>query len=170
MNAIHEAESYKAIGGYHAITVRLISALQTGKPGDEKTDAELSEVAGFPTSVGGKGYAYLCSAIRYCDRLGVVWQRVKSEGKIVCLNGGEVLARSGGDVRHIGRTARRSAGRLALVDTTSLPQQDRPRALAIGAQLGAIMLMSKPEATKRLASQPGAPQIGDALRMFGKGE
>jgi len=95
---------------YSPITAHLISALKDGKPGDELTDADLAEVCGHPTAPGQAGYSYLATAIKYCRRYeGVVWQRIRGEGTLRCLNGVEKRGYTKGGRDRIRRQARRNS-------------------------------------------------------------
>ena len=164
-----EQTAVKAIGGYHPITVKLINYLETGKRGNSHDDSEINNIAGIPCGVNEKGYGYLSSAIKYCEKFGVIWQRQRKENKILCLNENEIFERSRNDLGRVRRHTRRASNRLSSVDPNNLSPDKRPSALALAAQLGAIILMSKNDTTKKISSASTAvPQIEDVMKIFNK--
>ena len=165
-----EQSSVRVINGYHPLTVKLISALEHGNPGDIYTDEQLTELIGVRTGVGGKGYGYLMSAMRYCERSGVTWQRVPGTGTIVCQTPMEIVKRTTGDIGRVRRTAKRAAGRLGNTDTAGMADFDRKRAYALAAQLGAIAMLSKGTSTKAIEARVADTmlQIGETLKIFEK--
>jgi hypothetical protein len=161
-------QEVKNIGSFHPATMALVQELGNGKPGDEKTDIELGEIIGSPVGSGCSGYGYLQSAIRYCERNGVVWRRVRGCKKLSCLNGLETVEMTTNDLRSLRRKSTRAAARLSTVAPDDIPQDKRPMALALSAQLGAIALMARTDSTKKLlGSNQSKPQIGDAFKLFG---
>jgi hypothetical protein len=161
------SDQVRQIGPYHPITVRLITELEKGKQGDSKTDDELCKIAGMSVAVKDKGYSYLMSAIRYCERLGISWQRQVKQNKILCQTGEEIVERSRADLRVVRKRTRRSLNRISSVDPSSIPENKRADAMALSAQLGAIGLLSRNESTKKLLIiNSTAPQLGDAAKLF----
>ena len=160
-------QSVKSVPGYHPLTVRLIEMLKGGKPGDEISDGTLTEVIGLHTASGEKGYAYLMSAIRHCERNhSVVWRRVKGEGIVMCLNPMEVIELTHGDVSSIRRKARRGSRRLYGIQQEQIPIAERPQCNALAAQLGFIASISTDSATKKLAGKTEQPKLAEALELF----
>lgn len=157
----------KYLTGFHPITCKLISKMESGKPGDQLSDSDLTEIAGIPIGVNEKGYSYLLSAIRHLEKAGVVWQRIRDGQKIICLNPLEKVERTGSDIRRIRKITHRSARIIGSISPDELPKDKRVYASAMSAQLGAIALMSKTESTKKLAGNTqSVPQIGDAFKLF----
>lgn len=152
----------------HPIRITLAAKLKEGKPGDSLTDTELSIIAGVVVGPDTSGGRYLLGAMRDVERAGVVWQRVKSENKIVCQSGQEVLHRTLNDVKLIGRRARRSSLRISSVDVNCLSPAEKPAAYGVSAAIGAIALISKPETSRRMIKNAnGGPlEIGDAMKIF----
>jgi len=160
--------STRAIGQHHPITVLLIEHLTKSKVGDFESDISMQRLCGLPVGVNQKGYGYLQSAIRYLEKTGIVWKRIPTKEGIKRQEPEEIIERTQNDLRCISRKTRRSSGRLSHgVDVSALPQEKRPIALALAAQLGAMQLIGRTDSTKKLMNATGTPQIGDAMRIFG---
>ena len=164
---VMDQQSVKAVPGYHPLTIRLIDLLKGGVPGDEKTDAQLTETINMDTAVGGKGYGYLASAIRHCEKgCGVVWRRICKENKIRCLNPREILELTHCDIGGIRRRARRGSQRIYGIKQDEIPAVERPQYNAVAAQLGFIASISTNSATKKLEGKTEQPKLADALQLF----
>ena len=164
---MNEQQSVKSVPGFHPLTVRLIDKLKGGTVGDEIPGATLAEIIGMSTDVGMRGYGYLMSAIRHCERShSVVWRRVRGECKILCLNAKEVMELAHSDVNGIRRRARRGSRRLYGIQMEQIPAVDRPQCSALAAQLGFIASVSTNSATKKLAGKTEQPKIAEALQLF----
>ena len=160
-------QSVKAVPGYHPLTVRIIDMIKSGKPGDEISDAKLTEIIGMSTDVGEKGYGYLMSAIRHCERThSVVWRRIRGTGKILCLNPMEIIELTQGDIGNIRRKARRGSRRLYGIEQEQIPISNRPACNALAAQLGFIASISTDTATKKLTGKTEQPKLTEALELF----
>ena len=160
-----EALDVKRIGNLHPITIRLVRLLESGKPGDEKTDIELNKAATVDVTAK-ENHHYLYSAIRHIESTGTVWRRIPKESKIRCLNDIEKTECCGQAVKHIRKTAKRNARVLAFVTPDNLPADKKATAMALSAQLGAITLFAKKDTTLKLSSQQSVPQIGDVMKIF----
>src|SRR5687768_8271292 len=78
--------------GVGITAAKLIECLATLDTGDQRTDEQLAEVCGKPTSSGKEGYAALQTAIRYVRKHhGKVIERIWGANAVKCLNGGEVV-------------------------------------------------------------------------------
>lgn len=147
-----EVSSFEARAGFAPATCRLIDALKNGVPGDTITDARLMEICGAPCRPNTKGYSYLMSAIRFCERDGVFWKRIKSGGEIRCLNACEKLNVCEGDRKHISRVARRSVRRLGSIDAGQLPLDRVKQYQTQLAQAGTLALFADSRTTRKIES------------------
>jgi hypothetical protein len=130
---------------------RLAFLLSDGKPGDEFTDDELSTVAGVDCGVGGKGRSAVYSAVKHVRGAhDTWWRRVAKEGLIRCLDAAGRVGYADGEVRHIGRTARRAVKAVSLPD---VPQELVARRDVVLAQVGAIATLASAKTLKRLTGE-----------------
>jgi len=101
-------ESFRS--GFSIHTSRLIDVMNAGKIGDMFTREKLSEIAGVDVSPEQKGYGYVQSAIRYCERQGKVWRWSKADTCYRCLDAKDaanlVCARTASAHRFTGRSLR----------------------------------------------------------------
>ena len=141
------------IPGVTACTMKLIDRLKDGEPGDTFTDEELTKVGGRETKVGGNGYNNLMSALRYCVRHGVRWDRVREENRIRCLDDEERLVASHRDTHITHRRANRDLQKLRTVNPENLPEAKRPDFNALVAQQGTIAAFSSGKTTKRMMAK-----------------
>lgn len=148
-------------------TSLLIECLKGGESGDEVTDEELFEICHKATVSGANGYGNLQSAIRYCLRQGVVWQRVRGEDKIRCLDGPEKLARAEFDKRGIRRRAKRSVRVLGSIDREKDfdNDQDRRRFDVHFAQQSTIAVLADSYTTRKLEAKT-KPEPVDRSRLL----
>ena len=168
---MNQQEPIKVIGNFSPLTITLTNELIKGKKNDEYTDQQLIEItSGVAVAPQEKGYNALLSAIKLCERQGVVWKRLRGAKKILCQNSREIIKRSEADLRHVGKTSRRSSRRLSFVDPDELPLHEKSSALALAAQLGSISLISRADTTRKLAdnNNESVPQIEDVLKLFKK--
>lgn len=141
------------IRGPNLATIKLREALKDGRPGDTKTDEELKGICGKNTRVGGDGYVYLISAIKFCEtNYNVVWQRITSANAIKCLTPEEIRATTEGKRKHIHRTAKRGARQLATA-LEGLPEAERQVHLTAMAHLGALAQFSSTKTQKQLIAR-----------------
>jgi len=160
-------QSVIAVPSYHPNTVLLIGKLNSGKYGDVFTDKELTEFVDSDTSAGGKGYGYLMSAIRYCERYhNIVWRRIRGEGKILCLDPIEILELSHGDITKIRKQARRGSKRLFGINQEEIEVHERPQFNAAAAQLGFIASFSSGKTTKKLMGKCEQPKLDNIVELF----
>jgi hypothetical protein len=148
-----DVTSFRNFASYHPCTSKLIAVLKGGAPGDEKTDDELSGVCGLSTEVGGLGYHYLLSAMRFADRQGVQWQRVRGAGTIKCLTGIERMDTADRDRRHVVKVATRTVRRLSGVNRDELPEPEKRRLDVTRAQLSAVALFGRQSTTKKIENK-----------------
>ena len=128
-------------------------------PGAETTDEVTTEACGRDTRVGGDGYNYLLSAIRWCRRnRRVNWERIRGANRLRCLNAYDTLESVKRDRRIIGKKARVGIQKLGNVSADELSPEDRPKFNVEAAQLGMLALAAAEKTTKRLTEQDGAPQ------------
>jgi len=147
-----EVKRFQIVPGMSARTSKLIELMKDGKDGDILTDESLTEIAGVEVSVGGAGYSYLQSAVRYCtNNHKLVWQRIPKTGTIKCLGPQETVRAADRDMKHAGRTARRGIKKLKTIDSQKLNVQDTTKYLTSRAQLGVIAAASSGDTTKRLS-------------------
>ena len=166
-----EVRSFEARAGFAPATCRLIDALKDGKPGDSMTDAELADICGLPCKPKAKGYSYLMSAIRYCEKDGVFWKRIKAGNELRCLDAGEKLNVCEGDRKHISRVARRSVRRLGSIDVKELPADKMKQYHTQIAQAGTMALFADSKTTRKIASETEKQPIDrdKVIELFTKG-
>ena len=160
------------LGGMRQATVKLIEKLKTGKPGDTATDAELTEACGKSTrpcepdtKLPGEGYAYLLSAIRYCEReYGVVWRRVHGEEHIQVLNNAGKLGLASSHRKHVHRMAKRTMRVLGSVVPSELDDEAKRDFLSMSAMHGALATLTTSKAVKKLKA--GEPVVADPKRLL----
>lgn len=144
--------SLPVIGGLSVFTVKLIEKLKSMEIGDTATDEELGELCGRTTAVGGRGYNSLRTAMRYVRRhFGVVIERCHRQGRVKRLGDEETITSSKGDLRSIRRRSATAMQKLAAVDRKSLDGEPLQEFNALVAQTGTLQVMSRNDATKRLA-------------------
>ena len=166
-----DTENRPVFSGKSIFTIKLIDELKGGKPGDTRTDEELTSVCGRDTSVKGKGYASLCSAIRHCRKnYGVTWERINRGNAIRCLNAEETVGSVSRDRSTVHRRAKVAIQKLgnaaAIAEATMKPQIH-----LISAQMGALASFSSTAATKRLearADKVSEPELGKLLEAMMK--
>lgn len=146
----NEVKRFRAIPGYHPMTLKLIEYLGEKNPGDFMTDDELAEVAGAQTKPGGEAYAYLLSAIRWQRKAGKDFQRVRDGGGIKCLEATETDDAVKSEARAIHRKTGRTLIRAETVDVQKLPDDRRSAFLARTSQLSALYGLSADRVTKKL--------------------
>jgi hypothetical protein len=164
-----EASKLNLVPGYNPLTVVLIERLKSGQPGDVCTDKELTAMIGLDTSVGGNGYCYLQSAIKYVEKyFTAVWRRMIGQKKIMCLNPVEKIGLTQSTISQIGKKSRRTLCILNKVKQDEIPDDMRPTCNALAAQIGFIGAISSNKTTAKLieSNKSTAPQIGETLSMF----
>ncbi len=153
-------------GAMRLATVKLIEVMSKGSPGEVLTDERTSVISGHDTHVGGNGYGYLCSAIRYCLREhGVVWRRVRGEARIECLSDDQKIDLADWERRGINRRTRRSMRTLGSVDPSRLSDEKRKEHLVLAAVCGTLLETSSPRTIKRLGGD-GTPKALDMSRLL----
>lgn len=137
-------------------SIKLISRLETGSIGDSITYRELSGICGRDVSQG-PGSGNLNTAKKYCLRhKGLLWQTVRGEKRIQCLDeAGKLVA-----AESKGRGAHRMHGRIltiaAAVNPKELPPDGRLRHYALTSIAAMCRLCSGGKAIKKLEAQNGA--------------
>lgn len=153
---------------YSTRTSLLIERLNGGVPGDIATDAELSEIAGTNVREG-MGMSALRSAMRFCLLHGVVWQRVRGEGLIECLDADGKIAYSDGQFRGICRKAGVATQVLGSINRDELTESRRREFDARFVQAGTLFLFANGNTTRSLADRSVSKPVDQAavLRLFG---
>lgn len=154
------------IHSYHPCTSSLIDKLKDGKPGDTLTNAQLSTIAGANIE---EKTGYLYSAIRYCTaNHKVLWQRVRGQEKIVCLNDTEILAASKGDVKRVRKLASRGQRKLYIVDQSQLTEEQIRDFRSTVVQLGVFKLFGSKGMKDKLIEDgsKSLPKISDLRKVF----
>lgn len=136
---------FNHVPGMGRVTSILLNTLAT-TASDEITDAALSEVAGVNVGVGHKGYANLNTAIRRCYQdNGVLWQRVRGEGRIKRIaDNKEFVAVGHRGTRSIRRISRRTASKLLCA------KERTPELNMMTAQLGILGRMATKKTVKQI--------------------
>jgi hypothetical protein len=153
---MNETKEFTAIPHLHVATSLLIEKMHVGRMGDVLSDQELTALCGHSTAVGGEGYGYLQTAIKYCRRVGIVWERVRGIAAIKCLNNEERVASARGGIDHIQRVGKRALATMASVEVAKLPAGMGSEHYAQMSALGFVMTYSQPKTLKMLAANPGA--------------
>jgi hypothetical protein len=133
-----DTTAFQAIPQFSVESQILISILKDGNPGDIKTDEELTKACQRDTSTGGKGQGALVTAIRYCERQGIIWQRQRKAGHILCLNGAEILNVADSAKRHIKKTSTRTLRKLAAFKSDGMTDAGRARHIQSVATFGTL--------------------------------
>ncbi len=104
------------VSNYSVTTRILIDFLERGRPGDMVSDLVLSAKCGRDTRPGSDGYGNLLTAIKHCERQGVVWRRDRGLCRIVCLTGLECVTYAKETRLHVRRASKRALARLGGVE------------------------------------------------------
>lgn len=162
------AKQFRVIPGMSATTALLVQHMRKCRPGDEFTDEELREICGQGCSPGQRGYANLQTAIKYCEREGVVWGRIRKGGKIKCLEPDEVMSGAEGSLKHIRRKARRTTLQLGSIPIEALSEAEVVKRNAYIAQSGALELFAERRTSKKLQSQKATAfsNLDKGLELF----
>lgn len=167
-------------GQMNRASMQLIERMKDGKPGDEHTDAQAKDICGKDVrprganGLHGDGYGYMQTAIRYCRNVyGVIWKRVRGEGKIACLNGPECRAEATSKRRHIHRTGKVAMRILGVVDRRELTEEQQREHLIEVACMGTTVQATSSKIHRQLASdknpQPlNMPKLLAAMRENGE--
>ena len=158
--------SVRSCGNWHPVSIRLKTELEKGKPGDILSDSQLKEIAGLDVGTKSRHCGYLYTAIRHLEPLGIKWKRDPGQSRIRCLNDLEKTENCYSAIKHIGKTARKSARVMATVKPDNIPAEKRGFATAVSAQLGAVALLSKSTATTKLISSVNNHDPKETLKLF----
>jgi len=149
-----QVQEFKVQPNYSVESSLLIAKLNKGEIGDILTDEELTEIARIPCNVGGKGYGYLQTAIRYCERQPPgerrVWKRVKGNNMIKCLDSDEIINHATGGMRGIHRRGKRIARQVTAIDLPTLENGKKSEALALISQAATLASFAHGRTTKML--------------------
>jgi len=134
-------------------TSRFIRVLEVGTPGDfivdEDWPGDLQKV-----DPSGQGYGMLNSAIKHVLRKHLVlWQRVRKEGRIKCLDARERLERTEAEICRAGRRAKTASVVVASADMSELSTGERSRANSLAVHAHLIQAASKPKTIQKLADK-----------------
>lgn len=156
------------VPGCGPIAAQLIDKLSGGKPGDILTDEALQKHVGLDCSPDGKGYASLGTAIRACERKGVIWRRERSAACIRCLDAKDISSVATTYARSIRRTSHRAVRVGASADLTKLDASEQAAFGATLAQLGTIAMFADGKTHKRLAARHVeiAPEYETMMKLF----
>jgi hypothetical protein len=152
MNECRDIE-FRVQPSYSVESAKLISKLKGGKPGDVLTDEELAEICGKRTGPNQPGYNYLQTAIKYCERQGIVWRRLREAGAIKCLESTEIVVSSRDDMQKTHRATKRIARRLGAVKPDELDNSGRVQFAAQMSQTMTIVAFSAEKVTKKLEAR-----------------
>jgi hypothetical protein len=147
-------------------TAKLIEKIKDGKPGDVLSDADLTAACGRPTEPEGSGYANLMSAISYVRRMhGVVWERVRAERCIKCLNPKEILSTADASAGKIRRESMKSVQKLRTIVLDNLEESERPAVLSRMAQHGTLAQFAKADSRKKFEAGNVSAAISPAKML-----
>ncbi len=137
-------------------TARAIERMKTGKPGDEITLADMSDVVGRDCSTGGNGRGNVDTAIKRCEPdHAVVWRWQKDKQLWACLDDVGKSMDSQKKAVHIRRTARRSLRVAESVDRQKLTDDQRIQHDVNLAVTSMTYLVGQGHFRKKLAGQVG---------------
>ena len=154
------------IQSHHPCTMALIDVLKDGKPGQEYTNDQLESISGDNIE---DHLGRLYSAIRYCvNHHRVLWQRVRGERKIVCLNDAEVLGTTKSDIKKVCKLSSRSQRKLYIVDKSQLSPDQLKDLQSTGLQLGMFRLFGNKRVKQQLLSNNSSklPKLEDLRKIF----
>ena len=159
------------VPGVSRETAALVERLKTGTHGDLITDVELSKLIGKDTRPNHKGYSNLMSAIGRCLReYRILWQRVRQENCIECVNDIGKVEVVKSKRQQIHRKARKSMRVSASVDLDGLDDAAKRLLLTETAITGTIALATKESTAKKLQARSfdTALSLPKLLEMFPK--
>jgi len=165
MKTENETKSFERIFSFGPESSLLIQRMKGGKPGDLLSDEELQKVSGRDCSPGGSGYGCLQTAIRHCEREGVVWLRIPGSKQVKCLEPGEVLSCGTQTLRHINKQSKRATLRLGSMDDEALSADERRRRNALITQAGALAFFTR-TSTVKLIEKRSVTATVDPSRML----
>ena len=145
-------------------TALLYERLKEGVPGSVITDQELSHLINKDTRPNHPGYSYLTTAINRCRRSGIIWQRIRGESQIKCLNADEIIEASDSAQSRITRTAKKDI--LALRAASKQPVLSAERVKKIEARatlMQVVCILSNRQATERLIAGPTPTPINEYI-------
>ncbi len=144
-------------------TIKLIERLKKGPIGSTVTMEELNKLTGKDCSVGGDGYGYLRTACAHVSRVygEYVWDRVRGEGMLKCLEAEEVRGVADRTRRHVHRTSRKTVHQLNTVKLSQLDTDARVDHVARLAAFGTLTELSASKTQKKLIQK----NIAKAVNM-----
>lgn len=151
-------------------------ALMNGKMGDILTSEEMSRLVDdviYDTT--SPEFWRFRQQIEYCAKHGVVWQWVREERVLKCINDEERHYACVEGMKRVRRKLKRTDLRRKATDVNKLPPELRPQHNAYGAVLGAMLQFSQPSTPKQLAArgvqqQPPARKLLEMFTDKAKGE
>jgi len=153
-------------GQYGPYTIRLIGRLEVGRPGNEVTYADLSDLCRRDVSQG-NGMQNLLTARRYVERVhGLVWAPVWGQGKLRCLPEEEKLATAEGQRQAVRRKSGRMIYRLHSIDRAGLDEDQRRKHGQLLTAAMVVAAFSDGRAQKALPSDNGATRKIDTARLI----
>lgn len=137
-------------------TSALFDVLVAGQAGDEKTDAELSELIGKSTACGGDGYHHLLSAMRMAKReRRIVWKRSRGDSKIVCLDANGTMKLADHGMKAMRKKGRDNLMTLQAASTMSGVTPEMAKQLnAKRACLATVLELTRPKTIKAIEARP----------------
>jgi len=145
-----EPRRFRSVGQYAVATSLLIQRMEKGQPGDILTDMQLAAICGKVCRPHHPGYGYLQSAIKYCERHGVVWKRMPGGDCIKCLEPDEILSQGESTARQISNRAKRATLRFGSLDASVLTPEQVTKRNTFMAWAGTLALMASRKAVKKL--------------------
>lgn len=141
--------------GRSLATKRLIELLSDiAKPhGSRLTDEVMSEHCGKDTRPGGDGYGNLGTAIRACEKDGIMWKREPGAGCIVKCDNERVMDAAGKARKHGKRTAGRALNQLRCADLNAMTPEGRTEYLAELAVAGTMVVAADNRTMKKLKAR-----------------
>lgn len=131
-------------------TKTLVDFLKAKPEGTTIPYAELNELIGRPTEVGGSGHGYLSSARRILLRdHGILVDAEPKIGIRVCTNDEKIIV-AGRDVSRARRAVKRSGQKLRSVEYARLDDGQKRNWNARMSMVGALELLSAPKAVERV--------------------
>ncbi len=156
----------KHFTGLSVFTAQIIEYLQKKQIGDVITDEELEKVCGKNTSPNREGYGYLATALKYLEKQGKVFGRIREASAIKMLNSSEVVEVGGAMLKRTAKIAKRGIQKLETVNINSLSQEEKRRFCSYSAQMGALKLFSSKGTTKLLEVREVQTPIMSKDRML----
>lgn len=141
----------RGVPAISAESIKLREVMRLAKPNEVLTTDGLAIAIGIPVAQMQKREHAIYSAIKFLEREGVVFHRIRNTGwKRVDSATTEITDAESGVTKKISRRVKRSLRRLSSVQFDKLPNEEKIRHSAVSAQLGTIALFASHDASDKI--------------------